>query len=65
MPKYPKIKVQLTGKNGNAFVLIALVTKALKKNGVPAEEIKKFIEETMSGDYDNVLNTCMDWVEVL
>jgi hypothetical protein len=42
MAKYDNITVQLTGKDGNAFGIIASVQKALKNNGVPAEEISKY-----------------------
>jgi hypothetical protein len=63
MPKYP-ITVKLIGKDGNAFNLIGLVSNALRKAKAPKEEVRKFQKEAMSGDYDNVLITCMDWVNV-
>lgn len=62
--KYPFVIVKLTGTDGNAFSLMALVSKALKRVNVSADEIKKFREEAMSGDYDNLLQTCMKWVTV-
>ena len=64
MPFYPHIKVQLTGQDGNAFFIIGRVTNALKKGKVPKEEIDKFVEEAMSGDYNNVLMTCTKYVSV-
>ena len=64
MTKYPKIKVKLTGQNGNAFVLIGLVQQALRKSKVAPEEVKAFRDEAMSGDYNKVLQTCMQWVDV-
>lgn len=64
MAKYDNITVQLTGKDGNAFGIIATVQKALKNNGVPAEEISKYRTEAMSADYDNLLSVTMDWVDV-
>lgn len=63
-PKYPQIQVRLTGTDGNAFAIIGAVTKALRRAGVSQEEIKQFGEEAMAGDYDNVLQTCMKWVDV-
>jgi len=63
-PKYPEIEVQLTGKDGNAFSIIGSVRTAMKRNKIPKEDIKAFQEEAMSGDYDNVLVTCMKWVTV-
>lgn len=62
--KYPGIKVRLTGKDGNAFAIMGEVSAALRKGGVSAEEIKQYTDESMSGDYDNLLRTAMKWVVV-
>lgn len=62
--KYPNIEVNLSDQDGDAFSIIGCVSKALRRNNVPAEEVKSFQEEAMSGDYDDVLQTCMRWVEV-
>ena len=62
--KYPNIKVQLTGNDGNAFAIMGAVQTALRRNGVPPEEVKAYVEESMSGDYDNLLRTAMRWVDV-
>lgn len=63
-PKYPEVEVQLSGEDGNAFFIIGNVSKALRKADVPNAEIAKFREQAMSGDYDNVLRTAMEWVDV-
>jgi hypothetical protein len=63
MPKH-NITVTLLGTDGNAMMLIGEVRKALRKNGVTNHECSLFVEEAMSGDYDHVLQTCMEWVEV-
>ena len=62
--KYPKIKVKLIGEDGNAFAIIGRVRQALKKGGVPEEEIAKFTKQAQSGDYSNVICTCCEWVNV-
>lgn len=62
--KYPNIKVQLTGNDGNAFAIMGAVKNALRKEGVSREEQDEFMEEAMSGDYNNLLCTCMKWVDV-
>ena len=62
--KYPDIEVQLTGQDGNSFAIVGAVSKALRRGGVSSGEIEEFQEEAMSGDYDNVLQTCMRWVHV-
>ena len=62
--KYPSVKVRLTGSDGNAFAVLGKVVDAMRAKGVPAEEISAFKTEAMSGDYDNLLATCMRWVNV-
>ena len=62
--KYPKIKVQLSGEDGNAFFILARVRGAMRKAQVPKEEIDQFTQEAKSGDYDHLLQTCMKWVDV-
>jgi len=64
-PKFPKVKVCLSGTDGNAFFVIARVADALARKGKATEEqLVAFRKEAMSGDYDNVLLTCMRWVRV-
>jgi hypothetical protein len=62
--KYPKIKVRLTGQDGNAFMVLGLVRRAMKKAGLSQEEIKAFMDEATSGNYDHLLQTAMQWVDV-
>jgi len=62
-PKY-NIPVKLVGEDGNAFNLMGIVAKALQRAKVPQAEIDQFIAECKSGDYDNLLVTCMQWVDV-
>lgn len=62
--KYPDIEVDLTGGSGNAGAIMGAVVKALRRAGVPAEEIDEYRRESMSGDYDNLLRTAMAWVDV-
>jgi hypothetical protein len=62
--KYPNIKVKLVGNDGNAFAILGRVQKALRKGGVPDAECKQFMTEATSGDYNHLLSTCMNWVEV-
>ncbi len=61
--KYPNIKVQLVGMDGNAFSIIGRVRQALRRAGVDQTEIDLFVSQATSGDYDNVLQTCMKWVQ--
>lgn len=62
--KYPEIKVQLTGQDGNAFAIMGAVQNALRKAGVSQTELDKYYTESTSGDYDHLLRTAMRWVSV-
>ena len=62
MPK-TNIKVKLTGTDGNAFAILGKVSDALKRAGYK-DEAKSFLEEAMSGDYNNLLRTCSEYVKV-
>lgn len=62
--KYPEIEVELSESNGNAFVIMGKVSKALRRAGVEKSEVDQFITEATAGDYDHLLQTCMKWVDV-
>ena len=64
MSKYQTVTVKLTGNDGNAFSIMAQVSKTLRKAGATAEEVEQYMNESMSGDYDNLLRTAMKWVNV-
>ena len=63
-PKYPKVKVRLTGQDGNVYNILGLVAGAMRKAKVPENEVKEFIREACSGDYAHTLMTCDDWVTI-
>lgn len=62
--KYPQVKVQLTGEDGNAFAILGAVTKVMKRAGLSREQVDEFRGEATSGDYDHLLQTSMKYVEV-
>ena len=57
------VKVKLVGTDGNAFAILGKVSQALKKAGY-VDLAKEFRDEAMKGDYNHLLQTCMDYVEV-
>lgn len=63
-PLYPEAVAQLSGEDGNAFAIIATVRRALRDARVPSDEVTRFQDEAMSGDYDHLLRTAMRWVTV-
>lgn len=64
-PRFPEISVRLAGQDGNAFAVIGRVVRALREAKVPPEEIEEFKAAATSGDYNHLLQTCMEWVEVM
>jgi hypothetical protein len=62
MVRYPEVQVRLVGEDGNAFSILARVTTALRRHGVAVTMIDAFRSEATSGDYDNLLRTCFEWV---
>ena len=64
MSKYETVTVKLSGNDGNAFSIMAAVSKAIRKAGATQDEISEYMTESMSGDYDNLLRTAMKWVNV-
>ena len=64
MPKYPDITVQLTGKDGNAFNILGICLRAMRRAGLNQEECEAFQAEATLGNYDHLLATCMEWFNV-
>ena len=64
MAKYDNINVDLIGQDGNAFAILGAVTKAMRRAGVSQEERDLYTKEATSGDYNHLIATTMDWVEV-
>ena len=63
-PKYPAVKVQLSGADNNALAIMGAISAALRRACVSDEEITLFLEESTSGDHDDLLVTAMKWVDV-
>lgn len=61
--KYPNVKVQLTGEDGNAFAVLGNVIREMRRAKVDQQEIDAFKTEATSGDYNHLLVTCMNWVD--
>jgi len=59
-----KPKLAILDDDGNAFIILAKARKAALKAGWNRHQIDKFINEAMSGDYNNLLQTCMKYFDV-
>lgn len=52
----------LVGVDGNAFSVMGYTAKALKNEGL-GHLVDEMREKAMSGDYNNLLCVCMDYLE--
>lgn len=60
-----KPELELSGQDGNAFFILGKAARAARRAGWSKEKIEKFQKEATSGDYDNVLQTCMKYFDVI
>ncbi len=56
--------LELVGQDGNAFFILGRAKGAMRKAGWPAELQEKVMAEAMSGDYDHLLRTMMEYFDV-
>ena len=63
-PPCEKPVVKLIGADGNAFAIIGLCNRAMKKAGWSKEAREAVQREMMAGDYDNLLQVAMEHFEV-
>ena len=61
--KNQKPIVKLVEEDGNAFVILGKVSKALKHAGME-KEAKEFMEEATKGDYNHLLQTAHKYAEI-
>jgi len=62
----PDVKptIRLIGKDGNAFGIMGRVKRKLAVAGADQEYVNQYLQESMSGDYDHLLQTAMKYVNV-
>ena len=59
-----KPTVNLVGEDGNAFFILGKVKKALRKFGCSNEYIDNYITDATSSDYNHLIQTTMEYVNV-
>lgn len=64
MAKYDNITVRLLGQDGSSFSIIGICRREMKRAKCSQDDIDMFIDEAMSGDYNDLLNTCADYFNV-
>ena len=66
LPPYAIYQIQVDVPFGdNAFAIMGVVSKAIKKAGATPEQVKQYMDESMSGDYNHLMAVVTEWVEVL
>ena len=56
--------LKLTDLDGNAFFIIGRARDVAKKAGWSEGRIGKFVKEAMDGNYDHLLQICMEYFDV-
>lgn len=65
MPKYPNVKVRLTGQDSNVFNLLAVCTREARKQGVSRQELNSLQNEVFRcSSFEEALETMSNWFNV-
>ena len=51
-----KVEIDLTGPDGNAFMLLGIANRFAKQLNYTKEELNSLQEDMKSGDYENLIN---------
>lgn len=62
--KPQKPKLQLTGQNGNAFMVLGLAQRASKKAKWSKQQWEEYKAKATSGDYNNLITVTMEYFNV-
>jgi len=57
-------EIQLSGEDGNAFMILAKCRTQMKKMGASPQQVQAFNDQATSGDYDHLLQVVQEWFEV-
>ena len=59
------MEIDLSTIDGNAYAIMGAAQRVLKRAGATPEEISQYLEESMSGDYENLVETVGKWLVVV
>ncbi len=64
--RYPSVRVCLTECDGNAYVILGTIRRAVLSAGLPdgKQVWKAFHAEATQGDYQHLLATAMRWFDI-
>ena len=58
-----RVKMNLVGLDGNAFVLMGTFSRNAIRQGWTKTETDRVLRECMSGDYNHLLSTLVEYTE--
>ena len=64
MSDLPRPRVQLVGRDGNAFAVLGACMRAARAAGWSEDDLAGFHAEATSGDYNHLLATAMKFFDV-
>jgi len=59
------VEVKLIGEDGNAFLILGSVEKAMRRAGIDQETRDLYNEQATSGDYDHLLAVTYQMVDIV
>jgi hypothetical protein len=62
---FKHVEVNMRGVNGNVFMILGTVKRALSRAGATPFQLSVFIHRAQSGDYEHALSTCAKWVTIV
>lgn len=58
------MKYTLVGVDGNAFAIMAYTRNAMKECGFGRVDIDEMLEKAQSGDYNNLICVCDEYIQL-
>ena len=58
------IDVELIGEDGNAFNILGITAREMRRAGATEKEVADYHAEATAGDYDNLLYVTGRWVNI-
>ncbi len=59
-----RVVVRLSGRDGNAFVVMGTVRAAMREAGWTPDEVEEATDRMIAGNYDHLIQTVMNLCEV-
>ncbi|MDQ1483738.1 MAG: hypothetical protein QOF35_1814 [Actinomycetota bacterium] len=63
-PMYSRVKVQVMGPHPGFLATVTTVQAAMRRAGVQDQDLSNFYQDATAEGQDNLLRTCLRWVDV-